>query len=63
MVGEFHTVMMCGISFWDDWMRQPSQRLERACIRPEIPRTSTFGKIGVSKFVIFCQFVWSCCCC
>ena len=37
--------------FWDDWMRQPAQRLERACIRPEIPRTSTFGKIGVSKLV------------
>jgi len=38
-------------SFWDDWMRQPAQRQERACIRPEIPRTSTFGKVGVSKSV------------
>ena len=35
--------------FWDDWMRHPDQRQERACIRPEISRTSTFGKVGVSK--------------
>jgi len=40
-------------SFWDDWMRQPAQRLDRACIRPEVPRTSTFGKVGVSKSVTF----------
>lgn len=37
--------------FWDDWIRQPEQRKERACIRPELPRTRTFGKIGVSKYV------------
>ncbi|ESN97622.1 hypothetical protein HELRODRAFT_85381, partial [Helobdella robusta] len=37
------------ITFWDDWMRNPEQRKGRACIRPEVPRTSTFGKIGVSK--------------
>jgi alpha-1,3-mannosyl-glycoprotein beta-1,2-N-acetylglucosaminyltransferase len=37
------------ITFWDDWMRHPDQRHDRACIRPEVPRTSTFGKIGVSK--------------
>jgi len=36
-------------TFWDDWMRHPEQRRERACIRPEISRTSTFGKVGVSK--------------
>lgn len=36
-------------SFWDDWMRHPQQRHERACIRPEIPRVVTFGKIGVSR--------------
>ena len=35
-------------AFWDDWMRHPDQRLDRACIRPEIPRTMTFGKTGVS---------------
>ncbi|XP_033105704.1 alpha-1,3-mannosyl-glycoprotein 2-beta-N-acetylglucosaminyltransferase-like [Anneissia japonica] len=41
--------------FWDDWMRHPNQRKERACIRPEISRTDTFGKIGVSKGQFFEQ--------
>lgn len=36
-------------SFWDDWMRQPEQRRDRACIRPEISRTLTFGRQGVSQ--------------
>jgi alpha-1,3-mannosyl-glycoprotein beta-1,2-N-acetylglucosaminyltransferase len=36
-------------SFWDDWIREPEQRKDRACIRPELPRSRTFGKIGVSK--------------
>ncbi|XP_017294975.1 alpha-1,3-mannosyl-glycoprotein 2-beta-N-acetylglucosaminyltransferase a [Kryptolebias marmoratus] len=35
-------------SFWDDWMRQPEQRRGRSCIRPEISRTLTFGRQGVS---------------
>ncbi|XP_070535872.1 alpha-1,3-mannosyl-glycoprotein 2-beta-N-acetylglucosaminyltransferase-like [Ptychodera flava] len=41
--------------FWDDWMRLPEQRNDRACIRPEISRTDTFGKIGVSKGLFFEQ--------
>lgn len=36
-------------TFWDDWMRHPDNRKDRSCIRPEISRTFTFGKIGVSK--------------
>lgn len=36
------------VRYWDDWMREPAQRKNRACIRPEISRTSTFGKEGVS---------------
>ena len=36
-------------SYWDDWVRAPEQRKDRACIRPEISRTRTFGKKGVSK--------------
>ncbi|XP_018327378.1 alpha-1,3-mannosyl-glycoprotein 2-beta-N-acetylglucosaminyltransferase [Agrilus planipennis] len=36
-------------SYWDDWIRQPDQRKGRACIRPEISRTRTFGKYGVSN--------------
>uniref|UniRef100_A0A1A8ISA8 Alpha-1,3-mannosyl-glycoprotein 2-beta-N-acetylglucosaminyltransferase n=1 Tax=Nothobranchius kuhntae TaxID=321403 RepID=A0A1A8ISA8_NOTKU len=35
-------------AFWDDWMRHPEQRRNRACIRPEISRTLTFGRQGVS---------------
>ncbi|XP_049781255.1 alpha-1,3-mannosyl-glycoprotein 2-beta-N-acetylglucosaminyltransferase isoform X2 [Schistocerca cancellata] len=37
------------LSYWDDWVRQPDQRRNRACIRPEISRTRTFGKVGVSN--------------
>ncbi|XP_015174365.1 PREDICTED: alpha-1,3-mannosyl-glycoprotein 2-beta-N-acetylglucosaminyltransferase [Polistes dominula] len=40
-------------SYWDDWIRQPEQRKNRACIRPEISRTRTFGKIGVSNGLFF----------
>ncbi|KAG1663098.1 Alpha-1,3-mannosyl-glycoprotein 2-beta-N-acetylglucosaminyltransferase [Nymphon striatum] len=40
-------------SFWDDWMRIPEQRKDRACIRPEISRTRTFGKVGVSKGLFY----------
>ena len=39
--------------YWDDWMREHEQRRERACIRPEVSRTRTFGKIGVSKGQFF----------
>lgn len=42
-------------SYWDDWMREPVQRKNRACIRPEISRTKTFGKIGVSNGLFFNQ--------
>ncbi|XP_040571917.1 alpha-1,3-mannosyl-glycoprotein 2-beta-N-acetylglucosaminyltransferase isoform X1 [Lepeophtheirus salmonis] len=40
-------------SYWDDWMRHPDQRKGRSCIRPEISRTKTFGKIGVSNGLFF----------
>lgn len=40
-------------SYWDDWMRAPEQRRDRACIRPEISRTRTFGKKGVSNGLFF----------
>ena len=39
--------------FWDDWLRQPEQRKDRACIRPEISRTYTFGRIGSSNGQFF----------
>ncbi|KAK9512067.1 hypothetical protein O3M35_000576 [Rhynocoris fuscipes] len=40
-------------SYWDDWMRKPEQRKGRACIRPEVSRTRTFGKIGVSNGLFY----------
>ncbi|KAF6203659.1 hypothetical protein GE061_001991 [Apolygus lucorum] len=40
-------------SYWDDWIRQPEQRKNRACIRPEVSRTRTFGKIGVSNGMFY----------
>ncbi len=40
-------------AYWDDWMRHPAQRRDRACIRPEIPRAVTFGRIGVSRGQFF----------
>ncbi|XP_042280013.1 alpha-1,3-mannosyl-glycoprotein 2-beta-N-acetylglucosaminyltransferase a [Thunnus maccoyii] len=44
-------------SFWDDWMRQPEQRRDRACIRPEISRTITFGRQGVSLGQFFDKYL------
>ncbi|XP_066909814.1 alpha-1,3-mannosyl-glycoprotein 2-beta-N-acetylglucosaminyltransferase [Halyomorpha halys] len=41
------------LSYWDDWIRQPEQRKGRACIRPEVSRTRTFGKIGVSNGLFY----------
>lgn len=35
---------------FDDWIRAPTQRKHRVCIRPEISRTRTFGKVGVSGY-------------
>lgn len=44
-------------AFWDDWMRHPDQRKERACIRPEVSRTMTFGRKGVSHGQFFDQYL------
>lgn len=43
------------IAFWDDWLRQPEQRKNRLCVRPEVPRTSTSGMKGVSRGQYFKQ--------
>ncbi|XP_074107324.1 alpha-1,3-mannosyl-glycoprotein 2-beta-N-acetylglucosaminyltransferase isoform X1 [Cotesia typhae] len=40
-------------AYWDDWIRQPEQRKNRACIRPELSRTRTFGKVGVSNGLFY----------
>ncbi|RXG70352.1 Alpha-1,3-mannosyl-glycoprotein 2-beta-N-acetylglucosaminyltransferase [Armadillidium vulgare] len=44
-------------SYWDDWIRAPEQRQGRACIRPEISRTRTFGKKGVSNGLFYEKFL------
>ncbi|XP_061521348.1 alpha-1,3-mannosyl-glycoprotein 2-beta-N-acetylglucosaminyltransferase b [Phycodurus eques] len=44
-------------AFWDDWMRLPEQRKDRSCIRPEISRTITFGRKGVSLGQFFDQYL------
>lgn len=44
-------------AFWDDWMRQPDQRRERSCVRPEVSRTITFGRKGVSLGQFFDQYL------
>ncbi|XP_063041328.1 alpha-1,3-mannosyl-glycoprotein 2-beta-N-acetylglucosaminyltransferase b isoform X2 [Engraulis encrasicolus] len=44
-------------AFWDDWMRQPEQRRDRSCVRPEISRTITFGRKGVSLGQFFDQYL------
>ncbi|CAH0717158.1 unnamed protein product, partial [Brenthis ino] len=40
-------------AFFDDWLRDPENTNGRACIRPEISRTYSFGKVGVSKGLFF----------
>nr|XP_023025074.1 alpha-1,3-mannosyl-glycoprotein 2-beta-N-acetylglucosaminyltransferase-like [Leptinotarsa decemlineata] len=40
-------------AYWDDWIREPLQRKDRSCIRPEVSRTRTFGKTGVSNGMFF----------
>ena len=36
-------------AYWDDWLRHPDRRHDRACIRPEVSRTYTFGEQGTSQ--------------
>ena len=45
------------IAFWDDWVREPDQRQGRSCIRPEISRTKTFGRVGVSNGQFFDKYL------
>lgn len=40
-------------AFFDDWLRNPENTDGRACIRPEVSRTYSFGKVGVSKGLFF----------
>ena len=40
-------------AYWDEWMRAPKIRKDRACIRPEVSRTKTYGKTGTSNAQYF----------
>ncbi|CAH8526764.1 unnamed protein product [Heterobilharzia americana] len=35
--------------YWDEYLRNSNVRKGRACIRPEISRSVTFGRIGISQ--------------
>ncbi|XP_063370757.1 alpha-1,3-mannosyl-glycoprotein 2-beta-N-acetylglucosaminyltransferase-like [Cydia amplana] len=43
--------------FFDAWLRDPVITRGRACIRPEISRTYTFGKAGVSQGLFFDNYL------
>eukprot|EP00943_MAST-04B_sp_MAST-4B-sp1_P000344 g344.t1 len=43
--------------YWDDWLREPPQRKNRVTLRPEISRTYTFGKRGVSHAQFFGKYL------
>eukprot|EP01114_Cavostelium_apophysatum_P001331 TRINITY_DN1112_c0_g1_i1.p1 TRINITY_DN1112_c0_g1~~TRINITY_DN1112_c0_g1_i1.p1 ORF type:complete len:473 (-),score=108.95 TRINITY_DN1112_c0_g1_i1:738-2156(-) len=44
-------------AYWDDWLREPLQRQDRDCIRPEISRTYTFGSKGSSGGQFYEQYL------
>ncbi|KAA0192878.1 Alpha-1 3-mannosyl-glycoprotein beta-1 2-N-acetylglucosaminyltransferase, partial [Fasciolopsis buskii] len=39
--------------FWDEYLRKPYVRKNRSCLRPEVSRTITFGRMGISKGQFF----------
>ncbi|XP_063631330.1 alpha-1,3-mannosyl-glycoprotein 2-beta-N-acetylglucosaminyltransferase-like [Cydia splendana] len=43
--------------FFDAWLRDAVNTRGRACIRPEISRTYTFGKAGVSKGLFYDNYL------
>jgi alpha-1,3-mannosyl-glycoprotein beta-1,2-N-acetylglucosaminyltransferase len=43
--------------YWDDWLREPAQRKGRFFIRPEVSRSRTFGRSGVSSGQFFDDFL------
>ena len=43
--------------YWDDWLREPPQRKGRVTLRPEISRSFTFGRRGVSVGQFYDKFL------
>ena len=44
-------------AFWDEYMRSKDVRRGRSCIRPEVSRSHTFGRIGVSNGQFFDSYL------
>ncbi|KAF7255525.1 hypothetical protein EG68_07826 [Paragonimus skrjabini miyazakii] len=43
--------------YWDEYLRKPYVRQNRSCLRPELGRTITFGRIGVSSGQYFKEYL------
>lgn len=43
--------------YWDEYLRQDWLRRNRSCLRPEISRSSTFGRVGVSRGQFFDKYL------
>ena len=43
--------------YWDDWLREPPQRMNRVTLRPESSRSFTFGRKGVSGGEFYDKFL------
>lgn len=43
--------------YWDDWLRTPEVRQGRQCLRPEVARTSNFGRAGSSEGQYFDAYI------
>ncbi|PAA61895.1 hypothetical protein BOX15_Mlig029797g1 [Macrostomum lignano] len=44
-------------AYWDDHMRKAGVRRGRACLRPEVSRSYTFGRVGVSNGLYFDKYL------
>ncbi|KAA3679528.1 alpha-1,3-mannosyl-glycoprotein beta-1,2-N-acetylglucosaminyltransferase [Paragonimus westermani] len=43
--------------YWDEYLRKPYVRQNRSCLRPELGRTTTFGRGGVSSGQYFKEYL------
>ncbi|KAF5398349.1 Alpha-1 3-mannosyl-glycoprotein beta-1 2-N-acetylglucosaminyltransferase [Paragonimus heterotremus] len=43
--------------YWDEYLRKPYVRQNRSCLRPELGRTTTFGRVGVSSGQYFKEYL------
>ncbi|KAF7258224.1 hypothetical protein EG68_03881 [Paragonimus skrjabini miyazakii] len=45
--------------YWDEYLRKPKVHRNRACLRPELGRTTTFGRVGISRGQYFDKYLKS----